>query len=139
MAVDSVSLLAQNLYTKIQEQPKQNIDISDAKEASTFHVNVEKQFNSFARMSPAEILSHIQKNQQISNSKAPSGVEGTFLGALRSPLQKQEQITRKSLINEASLLDVLTATTEAKNTLDVMVKTRDKFLEAFDKVMSMSI
>jgi len=140
MAIDSIALLAQNSYAKVQDQPRVKVDDTSVVGAVKFHSMVEKQFNSFARMTPPQILDHIQnaKSTTSSTSTNPGVAFGAIRGA-RGALQNQEHVVRRSLIGEASLIDVLTTTTEAKNVLDTTVKVRDKFLEAFDKVMNMAM
>ncbi len=142
MAVDSISLLAQNTYSQIQNRPKVAVDQDiQVQQAVSFHNMVKKDFNSFSKMSPAQILQHIQgaKSAVGSSGVDSTGMVGSSVSALRSTLNQHEKVVRKSLINEASLVDVLTATTEATNTMKTMVSVRDKFMEAFDKVMNMSI
>jgi|GEM_PF-1162618 len=151
MSIDSVGLLAQQSYTQIQDRPKLNVAETPMNKAVNFHDMVDKQFNSFSRMSPAQILSHIQgaktANTNMSSpaastmaaSNGNSSGFGSVVKNVRSAVSNQEQTARKSLIGEASLVDLLTATTEAKNTMDTTVRVRDKFLEAFDKVMNMSM
>lgn len=151
MSVDSVGLLAQQSYTQIQDRPKLDIAETPITKATSFHNTVEKQFNSFANMSPDQILSRIQVARQaggaaftatstaaVSNGLS-SGIVGNTAKALRGSVATHEQTARKSLIGEASLIELLTATTDAKNTMEATVKVRDKFLEAFDKVMNMSM
>lgn len=147
MAVDSISLLAQNTYSQIQNRPKilTNQDMP-VQQAVSFQNMVKKDFNSFSKMSPAQILQHIQNAKSATHSNYVAGtsssvgiVAGNSVHALRNNLSKHETTVRKSLINEASLVDVLTATTEATNTMKTIVSVRDKFMEAFDKVMNMSI
>jgi flagellar hook-basal body complex protein FliE len=142
MAVDSISLLAQNTYSQIQNRPKVAVDQDiQVQQAVSFQNMVKKDFNSFSKMSPAQILQHIQgaKSAVGSSGVYSTGMVGSSVSALRSTLNQHEKVVRKSLINEASLVDVLTATTEATNTMKTMVSVRDKFMEAFDKVMNMSI
>jgi len=142
MAVDSISLLAQNTYSQIQNRPKVAVDQDiQVQQAVSFQNMVKKDFNSFSKMSPAQILQHIQgaKSAVGSSGVYSTGMVGSSVSALRSNLNQHEKVVRKSLINEASLVDVLTATTEATNTMKTMVSVRDKFMEAFDKVMNMSI
>lgn len=142
MAVDSISLLAQNTYSQIQNRPKVAVDQDiQVQQAVSFQNMVKKDFNSFSKMSPAQILQHIQgaKSAVGSSGVDSTGMVGSSVSALRSTLNQHEKVVRKSLINEASLVDVLTATTEATNTMKTMVSVRDKFMEAFDKVMNMSI
>lgn len=146
MAVDSVSLLAQNVYSQIQNRPKVAVNEGiQIQKAANFQNMVQKQFNSFAAMSPEQILNHIQsaKNTAASLSHGNAGgfaaSAAAVVAEVRSTLSKQETTVRKSLINEASLVDVLTATTEAANTMKVVVSVRDKFMESLDKVMSMTM
>lgn len=148
MSVDSVGLLAQQSYTQIQDRPKLDVAETPMTKPVSFHDTVERQFNSFANMSPEQILNRIQGVKQAgfagstysaaSNGLA-SGIVGNTVKAIRNSVSKHEQTARKSLIGEASLIELLTATTEAKNTMEATVKVRDKFLEAFDKVMNMSM
>jgi flagellar hook-basal body complex protein FliE len=153
MSVDSVGLLAaQQSYTQIQDRPKLDVSETPMTRAVSFQDTVVKQFNSFAKMSPEQILSHIQGAKQSAsgnfqasvNVTSPSSLNsnsvfGNTVSNLRESVSKHERTARKSLIGEASLVELLTATTEAKNTLEATVKVRDKFLEAFDKVMNMSM
>ena len=147
MTVDSVGLLAQQSYTQIQDRPKLEVAETPINRAVSFHNTVERQFNSFANMTPDQILSRIQGAKQAcfsfsavaANNGIASGIIGNTVNAIRSSVSKHEQTARKSLIGEASLIELLTATTEAKNTMEATVKVRDKFLEAFEKVMNMSM
>lgn len=145
MAIDSIGLLAQQSYSQIQERPKVEFSEASVNRAASFHQMVDNQFNSFAKMTPAQILSHIQgaKNSGVNSYDAASSKNASVMGsatnALRSAVSKQENVARKSLVGQASLIDLLTATTEAKNVMDSTVKVRDKFLEAFDRVMNMSM
>lgn len=142
MAVDSISLAAQNIYNKIQSQPRVEATESQDQYSQSvkFHDMVDVQFNRFSKMTPQQILGHIQghKSQSVSESSA-AGLAEIATGTVRDTLRKQEQVSRKALINEASLIDVLTATTEATNTMKTVVEVRNKFMEAFDKVMNMSV
>ena len=152
MSVDSVGLLAQQSYTQIQDRPKLDVAKTPMSRAVSFQDTVERQFNSFANMSPDQILSRIQGAKQAgsagfagaasvaaASNGLSSGIVGNTVKAIRSSVSNHEQTARKSLIGEASLIELLTATTEAKNTMEATVKVRDKFLEAFDKVMNMSM
>ncbi len=145
MPVDSVGLLAQQSYAQIQDRPKLEVAETPINRAVSFHNTVERQFNSFANMTPDQILSRIQGTKQagtsfsIRDNGISSGIVGNTVNAIRNSVSNHEQTARKSLIGEASLIELLTATTEAKNTMEATVKVRDKFLEAFDKVMNMSM
>lgn len=150
MAVDSISLLAQQSYSEIQNRPKINmqsgVNETPMTRAASFHNMVDKQFNSFANLSSSQILDRIQQARNpsavsyaASANGNISGTVGTAFKALHNTVAKQESAVRRSLIGEASLIDILTATTEAKNVMDTTVRVRDKFLEAFDKVMNMAM
>lgn len=152
MSVDSVGLLAQQSYTQIQDRPKLDIAETPMTRAVSFQDTVERQFNSFANMSPDQILNRIQGAKQAgaagfagaasaaaASNGLSSGIVGNTVKAIRGSVSNHEQTARKALIGEASLIELLTATTEAKNTMEATVKVRDKFLEAFDKVMNMSM
>ena len=137
MSIDSISLVAQNAYTKVSSQP-----IADVKEAANFQDMVKVSFNNFANMTPDQILNHINSAKASNiNQVAPlnNGLAETAFGELRKKLSANEDTINKSLINEASLLDVVNTTNDAKNALQVMVTVRDKMLEAFEKVMAMQI
>jgi len=137
MNIDSISLVAQNAYTKINNQP-----LADVQEATNFQDMVKVSFNRFAGMSPDQILSHINSAKADGiNSVASSnnGIVETAFGELRKKLKRNEETIGKSLVNDASLLDIVNTTNDVKNTLQVMVTVRDKMFEAFEKVMAMQI
>ena len=147
MSDAGVVLNAANIYSNIQNQPKVQTDPTTVQGANNFQDMVKVQFNKFAEMSPEQILMHIRSAQGQSTKQASSsamngqssGVAGNVLKNVRKTLHNQEHVARKSLVNEASLIDVLTATTEATNTLKTLVEVRNKFLEAHEKVMNMSV
>jgi len=145
MTIDNIGLVAHQSYSEIQNRPKLDINNTPLVNAAKFHNEVHRQFNKFAHMSPQQILSHIKNVKQSSNvatisqNNSNSGVVDGTLRSMKTKLTTQEQVVRKSLIGEASLVELLTATTEAKNNMDMMVKIRDKFLETFDKVINMNI
>ena len=143
MSIDTVGSLAQQSYAQIQNRPVSPVNTVAQEpmvQATSFQNTVNKQLNSFAQMTPQQILSCIQAAKNGNNIAAPnSGIASGVVQTLRSTVEKQEQTARKSLVDEASLIELMTATTEAKNVLDTTVKVRDKFMEAFDKVMNMSM
>lgn len=137
MSIDSISLVAQNAYTKVNNQ-----QLADVKEAANFQDMVKVSFNRFASMSPDQILSHINsaKAEGVNAvASANNGLAESAFGELRKKLSNNEETIGKSLIGDASLLDVVNTTNDAKNTLQVMVTVRDKMLEAFEKIMAMQI
>lgn len=145
MADSSIALTATNLYTSIQDRQKIQVEPTTVKGANEFQNMVKVQFNKFSEMSPDQILNHIKAAQGTGRATAAastgqaSGIASTIVRGVRTTLNKQERTSRKALINEASLIDVLTTTTEATNTVKTLVEVRNKFLEAYDKVMNMSV
>jgi len=145
MEINNIGLVAQQSYSEIQNRPKLNITDSSSVNAAEFHSEVHRQFNKFAQMSPEQILNHIKNVKQSSNvstisqNNFGSGIVGNTLHSMKTKLTTQEQVVRKSLIGEASLIEVLASTTEVKNNMDMMIKIKDKFLETFDKVINMNI
>jgi len=142
MSIDAASLLiAQTAYTKVNSQP--NVELNNnIKESSNFHDMVNVEFNHFAKMTPSQILSHINNAKasgEIASVISQTGIAESIVGDLRKKLNNQENTVRKSLISEASFTDLLTTVNEAKNNLQTMSTVRDKFFEAFEKVMNMSI
>jgi len=144
MSIDNVSLLvAQTAYTRVHNQPM-TPELNNIKDTSSFHNMVNVEFNNLSKMTPDQILNHInnaRENGTIASSvvNSNSGIAESIIGDLRKKVTAQENTVRKSLINEASFTDLLMTTNEAKNNLQTMVTVRDKFLEAFERVMNMSI
>ena len=142
MSVDSISLMVQAAYAKITNQPT-TIDNKETMRGSVnFQNMVNIEFNRFSKMSPDQILNHINDvrgSATTASVASSSGIAELLVSDVRQKLNKQEAIVKKSLINEASLLDLVTATTEAKNILQTMVATRDKVVDAWDKIINMQI
>ncbi|RTK93020.1 MAG: hypothetical protein EKK61_01925 [Rickettsiales bacterium] len=142
MAIDSVNSIAQQSYMQVQNRPIINTQNVTQTQATDFQQMVNKQFNSFANLSPSQILERIT-NARVNDSKnfanKNSGIVSGAVSSLKGVIAKQENAARKSLIGEASLIDLLTTTTEAKNLVETMVKLRTELLAAFDKVMNMNM
>lgn len=136
MSVDSISLVAQTAYNKAESTPVTDNSIENT---VSFHKMVNTEFNRFATMSPDQILTHISGIKASQNMNNGSSIAGTVISNIRDKVNAHETTIKKSLINEASLLDIVTTTNQAKNTVQTLVTVRDKFMEAFDKIMNMSI
>ena len=140
--MDSISLMAQAAYTKITNQPTTIDNKETMRDSVDFQKMVNIEFNRFSKMSPDQILNHIngvKGSTTIASVASSSGIAELLVSDVRRKLSKQEAIVKKSLINEASLLDLVTATTEAKNILQTMVATRDKVVDAWDKIINTQI
>jgi flagellar hook-basal body complex protein FliE len=145
MAIDSISLLVQAAaaYAKVNNQS--TIDTNQTIRGSVdFQKMVNVEFNRFSSMTPEQILGYvnnIKSGESISSSLAAgsSGIVEAVVGEARKKLSAQENIITKSLIHEASLVDLVQHTADARNTLKRMVTIRDKFFDAWEKVLSMQI
>ncbi len=137
MTIDSISLIAQNAYSKINNQPvSQNIDTKT--EAVSFQNMVKVEFNKFAKMSPEQIMQHINSVKSVENSPN-SSIIGSAFGELRKKISNQDKVIQDSLIGEASLIDVITAVNDAQKTVTLLTTARDKILESFEKIANMQI
>lgn len=137
--IDSISLLAQNAYSRVNEQRV----AENFSEANNFHAMVGTAFNKFAHMSPDQILQHITQAKTSSadfgNVAASSGIVESMMSDMRKKLRVHEDKMRGSVIHESSLADLAIASNEAKNAVQVLVATRDKLLDGFEKIMNMQI
>lgn len=142
MAIEGINSIAQQSYMKVQNRPIINTQNMTQTQAIDFQQMVNKQFNSFANLSPSQILERItnaRANDSTNFANKNSGIVSGAVSSLKGVIAKQETVARKSLIGEASLIDLLTTTTEAKNLVETMVKLRTELLAAFDKVMNMNM
>jgi flagellar hook-basal body complex protein FliE len=137
----SAGLLAQNSYQKIQSRANNiahhnPLSINDAKD---FQQAVKVAFNKFATMSPDQILAQIKGANRVSSVNNSGNLFGDLTQQVKSVVQKHESTVRRSLIGQASSLELLTNSTEASNTVKSLVTVRDKMLEAYEKMWGMSI
>lgn len=144
---DSVNLYASNLYGEIQNRDiKRSNDSSNIQnvKAKEFHKLVESNFNDYSKLSPQEILSRINKVKSTSNihdtvklnfsSSAMNELKNT-----REILKRQERESQKASIGKANLVELLTTTTQAENSLSVIVAIRDEMKTAWDKIWGMQL
>jgi flagellar hook-basal body complex protein FliE len=151
MSMSSVNpatiLQAQNAYntTNIQKtklaDPQVNAPL-DIKSAESFQTMVNKSFNSFAKMKPAEIMATFSKQVQnagSANAGSNSGIVSKMFSTIPEALRKDEDVKRRAIIGEASLTEVIAATSEAKAVLQTAVAVRNKVLDAFQRITDMPI
>lgn len=140
MAIDTLSALVNAVasYNKVSNQNINNT-VGSVKDSVDFHKMVNVEFNRFATMTPNQILSHITDIKAQRGDAVNFGIVESVFGETKRKLLAQEEITSKSLVNEASLVDLVTTTTEAKNTLKTMVAVRNKLVESFEKILSMQM
>ena len=138
----SAILQAQNAYNTTSSQKASLPDPqADIKSAESFHTMVNKSFNSFAKMNPAAIMAFTKQVQNASSVNAASNTSiiAKMLENIPQAVRKDEEVKRRAMINEASLTEVIAATSEAKAVLQTAVAVRNKVFDAFDKIMTMQI
>jgi len=143
MSTNSISLaLAANNSYKALSSNEQRLMINNSHEqAVDFQKMVEVQFNKFATMSPQQILNHVTNASNSAEfvSSVNNGIAESVIKEARSKVSKQEKIIKKSLVNEASLIDLVTVTTEARNTVEIMSVVRNKLLESWNSIINMQV
>ena len=147
-AVNPATILqAQNAYntTNIQKtklaDPQVNAQMS-MKSAESFQTMVNQCFNSFAKMKPTEIMAAFSKSVQNAgalNVASNSGMISKMFSTIPQALRKDEEVKRRAIIGEASLTEVIAATSNAKAVLQTAVAVRTKVLEAFQRITDMPI
>lgn len=144
----SAILQAEKAYNNMSAQKASlgeasEMDIkTDIKAAESFHSMVNKNFNSFAKMSAQNIMAIAKQAQNGSISSTAlnnSGMASKLFSNLPKALLKDEEVRKRAIIGEASLTEVIAATSEAKVVLQVAVATRNKVHEAFVKIMDMPV
>ncbi|NDB83040.1 MAG: hypothetical protein EB127_09930 [Alphaproteobacteria bacterium] len=143
MSIDSINLEAMNAYKqtisqKVTEGPTTSIKASD-----NFHKMMEVNFNKLASLTPDQILSKIPSVSQMHDSPAYrldiSSQVSNSLYQLRSSLAKQEAQVKKAAVGEASIVELMTSTTEATNLLSAFAAVKDAAKESWEKIWSMSL
>lgn len=106
----------------------------------SFQKMVNKNFNSFANMSPDQIMafSKVAQNAATSHGSNNSIISQAF-SSIPNAIRKDEEVKKRALVNEASMTKVIAATSEAKVVLQTAVAVRNKMLDAFEKIMNMPI
>jgi flagellar hook-basal body complex protein FliE len=127
----SVNLQAVNAYTKTVST-QQTSQIND--EAVTFQQMMK---TNLAKMSDLVKVNQVSASQV--NTTAAASNPSSIIGMLKKALLDQEKVSLDSLTGDASTLDVVIASTEAKNTLDTIVKIRSAMQDSLDKILNMSI
>lgn len=147
MAINNVSLLASAAYNKVMNN-NQVKDPSPIKDAVNFHKMVDGSFNQLSKLSPAEILSRVNNVRSVGNvgssevvesTSSPSAVLQATLHSLNEDLKKHDKLSRKAAVGDVSLVEMLESISELRNKIQVLLVVRDKFLEAFDKLMNMQV
>ncbi|MEY3196793.1 MAG: Flagellar hook-basal body complex protein FliE, partial [Pseudomonadota bacterium] len=72
------------------------------------------------------------------SSSSGSVIQNAF-SSIPKTLRHDEDVKRRAIINEASISEVIAATSEAKTVLQTAVAVRNKIFDAFDKIMNMPL
>ena len=128
---------ATNIYHDIQARVVNN-QANTVEEANKFHKMVANNMDKFSKMTPDEVAHYISTGTNaVAREKAVS--PAPVISGFRKKLESSEQTTRRSVVNEAPLTEVLANSMKAANNVEVLTKIRDKILEAYDKIISMNI
>jgi flagellar hook-basal body complex protein FliE len=139
----STILQAQNAYNSSAAQktklPDPEISAqNNIKTTETFQTMVNQSFNSFAKMKPAEIMATFSKQAQTTEAtRIHSNLATKMFETIPTALRKDEDVKRRAIIGEASLTEVIAATSEASTVLKTAVAVRNKVLEAFQRITDM--
>ena len=142
----STILQAQNAYNTTSTQkakltdPQMNAQV-EIKSTESFQNMVKNNFNSFAKMNPSQIIAFTKQahNAGAASVGSNAGVVEKMFSTIPQAIRKDEEVKKRAIINEASLTEVIAATSEAKAVLQTAVAVRNKVLDSFDKIMNMPI
>jgi len=134
-------LKAQNIYGD-NIQRNANLPKANVSDAVSFHKMASQQLNKFSQMNAEQILNHVKqvnsKPADITSIQGSSTITST-VGEIAKTIKTDEEVKKRSLVGDASLTEVIEASTEAKSTLQTAVAVRNKLFEAFEKIMNMPI
>lgn len=142
-AINSATILqAQNAYNSTTAQKTKLPDPQIAaqnniKTTETFQSMVNQSFNSFAKMKPAEIMATFSKQAQRTGTTVNTSLAAKMFETIPAALRKDEDVKKRAIIGEASLTEVIAATSEASAVLKTAVAVRNKVLEAFQRITDM--
>lgn len=83
--------------------------------------------------------SYISDDNRIKNPSALGGGVGHIFHKIRNDVKRQETVSKRHLLGEASLVELATATSNASHTVKTMTTLRDEFFKSFEKIMSLQI
>lgn len=98
-----------------------------------------KNFNSFSKMSPEQIMNHARQVSNIPQNSQQSSALASTVGTISKAVQNDENVKKRSITGDASLSEVIEATSEAKTTLQTAIAVRNKLIESWNQIMNMPI
>ncbi len=128
------NLQATTAYKQVQSQIQANN--AQIKDTNDFQEMMRANMAQVQTLAQAKSINRVFDSVYIEQI---ASAEPSIIGTLRKKLRKQEEVSLKSMVGEASPLDLLHASTDAKNILEIMVKLRTEVQQAWDKLLNMSI
>ncbi len=154
----SVGLQAVNAYNNFSNATSvsnatQTSNLKNASGATNFQDMVNANFNQFANMTQAEILKQVsQANSQANNISAINNSSNItksnqnnasfitdVVKDISEKVKKQEELSLKRVVGEASVTDVAMASVQATNAFRLATELRNKMQEFIDKTMNINI
>ena len=133
-------LQAQSAYNTTSTPSANTNAAVSVENAADFQQMVAKNVQSFTKMDPAQILS------MMNQARAVTGLQNTQIntvsgavGSLASSIKNSEEVTKRSIIGEATLSEVISATSEAKTALQSTVAVRNKLFDMWKEISNMQI
>jgi flagellar hook-basal body complex protein FliE len=132
--MSSINLQAVNAYNQVQSQTQTTA--TQIRDANNFQDMLRANMTQMHEVSQARSVNSVLDSVYVSQLSTASP---SVIGVLKESLKKQEYVSLKSMVGQASTLDVVTATNESKNILDTITKIRNEMQQALDKILNMSI
>jgi flagellar hook-basal body complex protein FliE len=135
-------LQAQSAYTTTNVAPNANMtSAASVENAANFQKMVAKNFDNFSNMKPEQILAVMKQAREVSgvqNTQHTNSIT-SLVGSLSNSIKHDEDVKKRAIIGEASLSEVISATSEAKTTLQTTIAARNKVIEMWNQIMNMPI
>jgi flagellar hook-basal body complex protein FliE len=138
-------LQAQSAYTTTNVAPNANMtSAASVENAANFQKMVAKNFDNFSNMKPEQILAVMKQAREVSGVQNTQNTQHTnsitsLVGSLSNSIKHDEDVKKRAIIGEASLSEVISATSEAKTTLQTTIAARNKVIEMWNQIMNMPI
>ncbi len=133
-------LQAQSAYsTTSNNAPSANVNsMSSVENAVNFQKMVAKNFENFSSMKPEQILAVMKQAREVTGVQNTDFVSST-VGSIANSVRQDEEVKKRAIIGEASLSEVIAATSEAKTTLQTTIAARNKLIEMWNQILNMPI
>lgn len=134
-------LQAQSAYTTNTHNNTKAESLASVENAVNFQKMVAKNFDNFSNMKPEQILAIMKQAREVSGVQNMQNNNQVYsmVGSLATSIKQDEDVKRRALIGEASLSEVITATSEAKITLQTTIAARNKLIEMWNQILNMPV